>query len=193
MKPLNEFEVGDVSVKGGIKSTVTDVDPQTGAVEWEVEYAADYLKLYQQVQQLFKTVEKASRQSNAEPFIKDWGQDVRQLRNSLRTYLRNNKSEEYARVKNMHEMSITGGSASASTGTGAQFATTKAFKKEKDVNETNLGSSLGLGPKASENGVKDNAYVKQFKYKLVDPKKLAKQSKAIDTKYLWAPDTFVKE
>lgn len=367
MKPLNEFEVGDVKVKGGIKSIVTDVDPNTGAVSWDVEYAADYLKLYQQVQQLFKTVDKAARQSNAEPFIKDWGKDVRQLRNSLRTYLRNNKAEEYARVKNMHEMSITGGSASASTGTGAQFATTKAFKKEKqikenidseivayikanpipsdveeglltegagsalfilwmimkgstgaglvaspiaglieyffhelpekrlkakmlklfkdpskrqevldmakevesylspgqqrylkglvngigtkkieneisqayidindyivnkdrmiksgewedylkrekeladrrradiakakakkekDVNETNLGSSLGLGPKASENGVKDNAYVKQFKYKLVDPKKLAKQSKAIDTKYLWAPDTFVKE
>ena len=107
MKPQNESKVGDVTVKGGIKTTVTDIDPKTGAISWDVEYAADYLKLYQQVQQLFKTVEKASRQSNAEPFIKDWGQDVRQLRNSLRTYLRNNKSEEYARVKGMQEMNVT--------------------------------------------------------------------------------------
>lgn len=193
MKQLSEHKVGDVKIEGGIKTTVTDINPRTGAVSWDVEYAADYLKLYQQVQQLFKTVEKAARQSNAEPFIKDWGKDVRQLRNSLRTYLRNNKSEEYERVKNMNEMSGTGGSAAASPGTGAQTATPYAFKKKEDVNESNPGSSLGLGPKASENGVKDNYYVKGFKYKLVDPKKLAKQSKAIDTKYLWAPDTFVKE
>ena len=193
MKPLSEHKVGDVKIEGGIKTTVTDIDPKTGAVSWNVEYAADYLKLYQQVQQLFKTVEKASRQSNAEPFIKDWGKDIRQLRNSLRTYLRNNKSEEYERVKNMNEMSGTGGSAAASPGTGAQTATPYAFKKQEDITESNPGLSLGLGPKASENGVKDNYYVKGFKYKLVDPKKLAKQSKAIDTKYLWAPDTFVKE
>jgi hypothetical protein len=34
-----------------------------------------------------------------------------------------------------------------------------------------VGASLGPGPKASEDGVKDNAYVKQFGYKLV-PKKI---------------------
>ena len=185
MKPLNEFEIGDVSVKGGIKSTVTDVDPNTGAVEWEVEYAADYLKLYQQVQNLFKTVEKASRQSNAEPFIKDWGQDVRQLRNSLRTYLRNNKAEEYNRVKNMHEMSSTGGSAAMTTGNGSQMATPFAFKKKEEMNESGPGAALGLGPSASEEGVKDNAYVKQFKYQLVDKKKLNKQAKGIEVKQLW--------
>ena len=185
MKPLNEFKVGDVTVKGGIKSTVTDVDPNTGAVEWDVEYAADYLKLYQQVQQLFKTVDKAARQSNAEPFIKDWGQDVRQLRNSLRTYLRNNKSEEYARVKNTNEMATAGNSASFNVGTGPQYATPFAFKKKNKVEESNPGASLGPGPKASEEGVKDNAYVKQFKYQLVDKKKLNKQAKGIEVKQLW--------
>ena len=30
-----------------------------------------------------------------------------------------------------------------------------------------MGATLGPGPKASEEGVKDNAYIKQFKYKLV--------------------------
>ena len=40
------------------------------------------------------------------------------------------------------------------------------------ANEGKLGdgADLGPGPKASEDGVKDNAYVKQFKYQLV-PKK----------------------
>ena len=186
MESQNEAKVGDVTVKGGIKTTITDIDPNSGAISWDVEYAADYLKLYQQVQQLFKTVDKAARQSNAEPFITDWGKEVRQLRNSLRTYLRNNKSEEYQRVKGMHEMATTGGSASFTPGTGAQYATPFAFKKtKKEVNESSPGATLGPGPKANEEGVKDNAYVKQFKYQLVDRNKLNKQAKGIEVKHLW--------
>ena len=42
----------------------------------------------------------------------------------------------------------------------------KITKENKDP-----GASLGPGPKASEDGVKDNAYIKQFKYSLV-PKKI---------------------
>jgi len=188
MEQQSESKVGDVTVKGGIKTTITDIDPNTGAISWDVEYAADYLQLYQQVQQLFKSVEKASRQSNAEPFIKDWGQDVRNLRNSLRTYLRNNKFDEYERVKNMNEISAMGGgnSFTAQAGEGPQYATPKAFKgKKKEVKEANPGTTLGLGPKATENGVKDNAYVKQYKYKLVDKDKLNKQAKGIEVKHLW--------
>ena len=198
MKHLSEHKVGDVKIEGGIKTTVTDVDPNTGAVSWDVEYAADYLKLYKQVQELFQAVNKASTQSNAEPFIKDWGQDVRQLRNSLRTYLRNNKAEEYARVKNMKEEMATGGTASFNVGTGPQYATKYAFRKTektpkeseklgfKPVKETqsNPGATLGPGPSATEDGVKDNYYYK-LGYKPVDKKKLNKQAKGIEVKQLW--------
>jgi len=201
MEPQNEVKVGDVTVKGGIKSTVTDIDPDSGAITWDVEYAADYLKLYQQVQQLFQTVDKASKQSGAEPFIKEWGKEVRQLRNALRTYLRNNKAEEYAKVKNVRENSVNGGDASFTPGSGANYATPFAFNRDKKakgsaskyyyklgmkpVNETNPGATLGPGPKAGETGVKDNSYVKSFGYKLVDPVKLAKNAKGVETKYLW--------
>tara|TARA_B110000046_G_scaffold138445_1_gene144810 strand:- start:218 stop:418 length:201 start_codon:yes stop_codon:yes gene_type:complete len=43
------------------------------------------------------------------------------------------------------------------------------LKRKKKVKEdsNNPGKDLGPGPKASEDGVKDNAYVKQFKYKIV--------------------------
>jgi len=40
----------------------------------------------------------------------------------------------------------------------------------KEVNE-GVGANLGPGPKASEEGVKDNYYVKKFKYKLVPKNK----------------------
>ena len=72
-------------------------------------------------------------------------------------------------------MSTTGGgagSATFSTGTGMQYATPYAFKKKKKkLKKEGVGATLGPGPKATEDGVKDNAYVKQFKYKLV-PKKI---------------------
>ena len=39
------------------------------------------------------------------------------------------------------------------------------LKKKKKTDE-GVGANLGPGPKASEDGVKDNAYIKQFKYKI---------------------------
>ena len=60
-----------------------------------------------------------------------------------------------------------------------------AFKKKVAEGP---GASLGKGPKAGTKGVTNNYYTKNFKYKLVNPKKLAAQSKAIDTKYLWGEE-----
>ena len=176
-------KIGDTEVKGGIQTTVTNIDPETGQITWDVDYTADYKKLFKDITDLMKTAKEVA-DATGEPFFKDHYLDIRKRRNELRTYLRNNKAEEYERIKAMNEMSGTGGGAAFNVGTGAQYATPKAFKK-KNVKEANPGSSLGLGPKATEKGVKDNYYVKGFKYKLVDPEKLAKQSKAIDTKYLW--------
>jgi hypothetical protein len=97
------------------------------------------------------------------------------------------KEYKYKLVKKVKEISGTGGSASFSPGTGAQYATPFAFKKTKKqpLPELNPGATLGPGPKAGAKGVTNNYYVKGFKYKVVDPKKLAAKSKAIDTKYLW--------
>jgi hypothetical protein len=84
--------------------------------------------------------------------------------------------------KKLAEMSATGmGGATAVSGDGIGMSTKKAFKK---VNE-GPGSSLGLGPKAGPEGVKDNAYVKQFKYKLV-PKKI--KGSGLEVKQLFEDD-----
>ena len=57
---------------------------------------------------------------------------------------------------------------STSAGAGS-YLTKYAFKKPKKQKELpeGIGATLGPGPKSSEEGVKDNAYVKQFSYKLV--------------------------
>ena len=88
--------------------------------------------------------------------------------------------------KRLKEMSATGmGGASFSAGQGMNYATPKAFKKTKSIEE-GPGASLGMGPSAGPEGVKDNAYVKQFKYKLV-PKN--PKPKSFDIKKLWEDET----
>jgi hypothetical protein len=87
--------------------------------------------------------------------------------------------------KKLAEMSATGtGGASFSPGGGMNYATPKAFKKTK-IKE-GPGATLGMGPNAGAEGVKDNAYVKQFKYKLV-PEKI--KGSGLEVKQLWEEDT----
>jgi hypothetical protein len=105
--------------------------------------------------------------------------------------------------KKLKEVSATGGGAGFSTGNGPQYATPFAFNPNKKakgaqsikyayklaphqpLDETNPGASLGKGPKAGSTGVTNNMYVKKFGYKPVNAKKLAKNAKWVDTKYLW--------
>jgi hypothetical protein len=91
---------------------------------------------------------------------------------------------EHSELKNkikkiIKEMSMSGGGTAGAASTpwiGMNYATPKAFKKT---------GNIGPGPKANENGVKDNYYVKKLGFIPVDRKKLAKQSKGVDYKDLW--------
>ena len=84
--------------------------------------------------------------------------------------------------KKIKEMNATGtGGATATPGGGIGLSTKFAF----DVKE-GPGATLGMGPSAGPEGVKDNAYVKLFKYKLV-PKKI--KGSGLEVKQLWEDDT----
>jgi len=102
------------------------------------------------------------------------------------------------------EISSTGGgpgSAGFTPGMGAQYATPFAFNPNKKAKGTSrnymyklgykpvktegIGATLGPGPKATEKGVKDNYYVKGFKYKLV-PDKI--KGSGLEVKLLWEED-----
>ena len=111
-------KVGDIKVDGGIITTVTDINSETGQISWDVDYTADYRKLFDDITDLMKTAKEVADVTE-EPFFRDHYLDIKKRRNELRTYLRNNKAKEYARIKGLDEMSGTGGGASFSTGTGA--------------------------------------------------------------------------
>ena len=178
-KPEEGFKVGQVTISddGTRKSTITSIDPETGAVRWKIEQLPGYDKLYDELDDLVDTAKKTAQKSKDDLKFRDFYDEIRVIRNKVRTHLRKNHPDIYDRIQmqmaenEVEEISTTGGGAGAasfSAGTGMQYATPYAFKKKKkELKKEGVGATLGPGPKATEDGVKDNAYVKQFKYKLV--------------------------
>jgi len=150
--------------------------------ESDVVYIPDFEML---VKDLNKALETLSGMATTDDIRKDeqflaYIKEYRELRNKIRTHLRKTYPTEYNSIKGLFETGFA-------VGMGAQTATPFAFKEmgPQELPESNPGASLGKGPKAGPKGVTNNYYTKNFKYKLVNPKKLAAQSKAVDTKYLW--------
>ena len=177
---LKEFEVGDVKVKDGVKSTVTDIDPTTGAISWSILQVPNIDRLLDESDDLVATAKGVYAKVKDDKVFLDIYKQARSLRNTIRTHTRNNYPEEYKKSRGVNEeeideMSTTGGGAGSATfsaGTGMQYATPYAFKKKKKkLKKEGVGATLGPGPKATEDGVKDNTYVKQFKFKLVPKNK----------------------
>lgn len=182
-------KIGDVSYSkdGDTKFVVNKIDPETGQVGWKVIQLPAFEKLNDDVDSLVSTAKGVYTKTKDDEEFRKIYEEARLLRNKIRKHLRNEYPDEYKRMtmeEEIDEISTTGGgagSASFSAGTGMQYATPYAFRKKgqkanikaykelgyKPVKTEGVGATLGPGPKATEDGVKDNAYVKQFKYKLV--------------------------
>ena len=181
---LKEFEIGDVKVDNGTKSTVTDINPTTGAISWSISQVPNIDRLLDESDDLVVTAKGVYQKVKDDKVFLDIYKQARSLRNVIRTHTRNNYPEEYKKSRGVNEadvdeMSTSGGAGSYLT----PYAFRKKGAKADDEAYTELGytlakegeigngADLGPGPKASDEGVKDNAYVKQFKYKLVPKNK----------------------
>ena len=169
-------KIGDVSYSkdGDTKFVVNSIDKETGQIGWKVIELPAFDKLNDDVDELVSTAKGVYTKTKSDEEFRKIYEEARLLRNKIRKHLRNEYPDEYKRMTmegEIEEMSTTGGgagSASFTGGTGMQYATPYAFKKKKKkLKKEGVGATLGPGPKATEDGVKDNAYVKQFKYKLV--------------------------
>ena len=165
---LKEFEVGDVKVDNGTKSTVTDIDPTTGAISWSLSQIPNIDRLLDESDALVNTAKGVYQKVKDDKVFLDIYKQARSLRNIIRTHTRNNYPEEYKKSRGVNEDEIDEMSTSGAAGA---YLTKNAFKKPKKQKALESaeqpGEDLGPGPKATENGVNDNAYVKQFKYKLI--------------------------
>ena len=236
---LKEREVGDTSVTKGIKSTVSNINPETGQISWDIEYIPAFDSVYKEFDDLRKVISQLDQKTD-DAVVDDIASKIRAEFNRYRTHIRKNYPEAYKkfqigeykgtgkshkgrkepkhnqestsdvkkalelidkgfylvdnntalehkeggylklsqRVTNffnkeassidseedIEEISTSGGSASFSPGTGAQYATPYAFKKGKGANRaTKFMYKLGYKPAPS---------IPNRKSKAIDYKKL---------------------
>ena len=221
------YKVGDVtySKDGDTRYTVNAVNPESGKVSWKVTNLPNFDKLFDDVNDAAMSAKGVYTKVKDDQKFREFYEDIRQIRNKIRTHLRSEYPEDYKRMtmneEDMDEASMSGAAGAYNTpyafnknkkadGTDNDSAYTsigyKAVKekaeniirkkfakvpKAKKVtskqkmklpsgmvssfgvaeNKENPGATLGPGPAASEDGVKDNYYVKGFKYKLVPKNK----------------------
>ena len=144
IKDKEKLKVGDNTISKGVKYVVTNIDKETGRVEWDVNYLPNFEELFEIATELAKISKGVYVKAKNDPKFREIYEESSNLRNKIRTHIRNEYPEDYKRiVTNIDEMSTTGGgigAASFTPGTGAQYATPFAFKKsiikkEKGVKE----------------------------------------------------------
>jgi hypothetical protein len=206
-----EAQYGPVDMKNDFFSSdlktyfkADSVNPETGSVSSRIIKLASFAESLQKLYSAFEALKALSitPEGKTDKKVIETLVKTREAFNGFRTYLRKYYPDQYEAIKSqLDEMSATGTGASFTSGTeGENYATPKAFGKTtkktygaysqvgyKKVNE-GPGATVGPGPKAGPEGVKDNTYVKNFKYTLVNKKALNKAAKGIEVKQLWEAD-----
>ena len=95
---LKEIEIGDVKVDGGVKSVVTDKDPETGAISWSIDYVPNLTKLVEDSMELAATARGVYQKAKDDKKFLDIYEQSKQLRNTIRTHVRNNYPEDYKKA-----------------------------------------------------------------------------------------------
>ncbi len=140
---------GEVEEATGVDGDVIDLDPSNKTK------LSNYVKLPHHLAAALLDIADEMMSDEADT-IKNQPQ-IKQALNLLKKAAEKSMTGE----KEVEEMSTSAGAGS--------YLTKYAYKKPKKQEKLpeGIGATLGPGPKASEDGVKDNYMVKAFKYKLV--------------------------
>ena len=106
---LKEIEVGDTEIRGGKKSTVTDIDPETGAISWDIADTADFSSTYKALKKakdFLDTLEKEGKAKD-DTTIDKFSEQIANLFNEFRTHVRKNYPKEYERVSRLKETALS--------------------------------------------------------------------------------------
>ena len=104
MGNLKEIKVGDIKSSSGISSTVTGVDPTTGAISWDIDYVPNLDKLLNNSDELTDTAKGVYTKTKGDKKFLDIYEASRRLRNIIRTHIRNNYPEEYKKSRGVNEV-----------------------------------------------------------------------------------------
>ena len=130
---LKEIKVGDTEIKKGVKTTVSSIDPETGAITYDVENVADFTSTYQELEKakdFLLKLEKTGK-SKDDPAIDRFAAQIKDLFNTFRTHIRKNYPEEYSKFQTAEN--IDPKSQAKHKGKSAPFGS--AYEPVKEINE----------------------------------------------------------
>ena len=93
-----KFKVGDVKISGGIKSTVKDINKETGGISWNIEYIPNFEELFDDATDLVKTAKGVYTKAKTDDKLRLIYDEARVLRNKIRTHIRNEYPDEYRKI-----------------------------------------------------------------------------------------------
>ena len=89
-----EYTVGDTETEKGTKYTVTDIDPETGRISWDVEYVPAFDSVYKEFDDLRKVIAKLDQKTD-DKVVDDIAARIKAEFNRYRTHIRKNYPEAY--------------------------------------------------------------------------------------------------
>ena len=100
-KPGEPFKVGQVSFSkdGRTKFTVTDINKATGKISWKVETLPGIEKLFSDVDKAYNSSKITAKKLKEDPKFEEAFQQLKQIRNSIRTHVRNEYPDEFQRLR----------------------------------------------------------------------------------------------
>lgn len=104
----NGLKVGDKDVKNDVQSTVTDIDPTTGGVSWDIKKLPSIETVFNKFKELSEYVNTLDIDTD-DDFLDDLNAKIKNLFNSYRTHIRRNYPKIYAKISIIKEISTSGG------------------------------------------------------------------------------------
>ncbi len=162
-KPKKGFEIGQVTFAndGQSKSTITDINPETGAVSWKITQLPGFDKLYDQMDDLVNVSKRVYVKTKDDDKFREIYDDIRKVRNKVRTHLRNEYPDEYKRITRLGESDVDEISTSGAAGA---YLTPYAFRKKGQKANDDAYKELGYKE------VKEDSQIKISKPRYVKDK-----------------------
>jgi hypothetical protein len=101
---LKEVELGDTKIIKGKKHTVSDVNPETGSISWDITSTPNFESSFKTFNQLKKNLKTLGTKNDST--LSKISSEIESLFNEFRTHLRKNYPNEYKLFKSINEDSI---------------------------------------------------------------------------------------
>lgn len=89
-----EYKIGDTATERGVKYTVSNIDPETGRISWDVDYVPAFDSVYKEFDDLRKVIAKLDQKTDDE-VVDDIAAKIKAEFNRYRTHIRKNYPESY--------------------------------------------------------------------------------------------------